>query len=157
MNYLLPHIQQVPSRIVRDELTREIAQKLDIDSAVLRQELKHAATTRSTTTMKAPLEAQVTDAEKLLIRALTSAREMQTSEEHVSARDGVEEEFDPARQAHFALKNEPLHLGLATESLIETLLKSVVEAADVMALPLPDADRNLLACYPDERRRGINR
>src|SRR5258708_27393054 len=42
LNYLLPHIQRVPSRIVRDELAQEIAQKLNIDSAVLRQELKHA-------------------------------------------------------------------------------------------------------------------
>jgi DNA primase len=145
LNYLLPHIQRVPSRIVRDELSREIAQKLGIDSAVLRQELKHAAASRSTTTLKAPVEAQVTDAEKLLIRALTSAREMQTAEQHLSARDGAEEEFDPARQAHFVLKNERLHIGLATESLIETLLSSLAEAADVMELPLPDADRNLLA------------
>lgn len=145
LNYLLPHMQRVPSRIVRDELAREIAQKLGIDSAVLRQELKHAAANRSTASLKSPVEAQVTDAEKLLIRALTSAREMQTAEQHLSARDGVEEEFDPARQAHFALKSEPLHLGLATESLIETLLKSVAEAADVMELPLPDSDRNLLA------------
>ena len=38
VNYLLPHIQRVPSRIVRDELAHEIAQKLGIDSAVLRQE-----------------------------------------------------------------------------------------------------------------------
>jgi len=144
LNYLLPHIQRVPSRIVRDELAREIAQKLGIDSAVLRQELKHAAANRSTTSVKAPLEAQVTDAEKLLIRALTSAGEMQTSEERFSARDGAEEEFDPARQAHFVLKNEPLHVGLATESLIEILL-SAAKAADVMELPLSDADRNLLA------------
>ncbi|HZZ17616.1 MAG TPA: DNA primase, partial [Candidatus Sulfotelmatobacter sp.] len=36
VNYLLPHIQRVPSRIVRDELGQEIAQKLGIDSAVLR-------------------------------------------------------------------------------------------------------------------------
>jgi len=144
LNYLLPHIQRVPSRIVRDELAREIAQKLGIDSAVLRQELKHAAANRSTTSVKAPLEAQITDAEKLLIRALTSAGEMQTSEERFSARDGAEEEFDPARQAHFVLKNEPLHVGLATESLIEILL-SAAKAADVMELPLSDADRNLLA------------
>jgi DNA primase len=129
LNYLLPHIQRVPSRIVRDELAREIAQKLGIDSAVLRQELKHAAANRSTASLKAPLEAQVTDAEKLLIRALTSTREMQPSEEHFSARDGAEEEFDPARQAHFVLKNERLHIGLATESLIETLLNSGAEAA----------------------------
>jgi DNA primase len=145
LNYLLPHIQRVPSRIIRDELAHEIAQKLRIDSAVLRQELKHATSHRSTASVKAPIEAQVTDAEKLLIRALTSAREMHAADEHVSARDGAEEEFDPARQAHFALKNERLHIGLATESLIETLLGSVQAAADVMELPLPEADRNLLA------------
>jgi DNA primase len=144
LNYLLPHIQRVPSRIVRDELAREIAQKLGIDSAVLRQELKHAAANRSTASVKAPIEAQVTDAEKLLIRALTSASELQTSEERSSARDGADEEFDPARQAHFVLKNEPLHIGLATESLIEILL-AAPKAADVMELPLSDADRNLLA------------
>ena len=53
VNYLLPHIQRVPSRIVRDELAKEMAQKLGIDSAVLRQELKHAAANRSTATLKA--------------------------------------------------------------------------------------------------------
>jgi DNA primase len=145
LNHLLPHIQRVPSRIVRDELAREIAQKLGIDSAVLRQELKHAAANRSTASVKATVEAQVTDAEKLLIRALTSGSEIQTSEEHVSARDGGEQEFDPARQAHFVLKNERLHIALATESLIETLLNSTAGAIDVMELPVADTDRNLLA------------
>ena len=145
LNHLLPHIQRVPSRIVRDELAREIAQKLGIDSAVLRQELKHAAANRSSASLKAPVEAQVTDAEKLLIRALTSASEIQTSEEHFSASEGAEEEFDPARQAHFVLTNERLHIGLATEFLIETLLNSSAESTDVMELPLPDSDRNLLA------------
>src|SRR5579863_527324 len=103
VNYLLPHIQRIPSRIVRDELAHEIAQKLSIDSAVLRQELRHTAATRSAATVKAPAEAQVTDAEKVLIRALASARQMQPGEEHISARDGgwtnKEENFDPARQA----------------------------------------------------------
>jgi DNA primase len=145
LNHLLPHIQRVPSRIVRDELAREIAQKLGIDSAVLRQEFKHAAANRSSASLKAPVEAQVTDAEKLMIRALTSAREMQIVEEHLSSRDGAEEEFDPARQAHFVFTKERLYVGLATESLIETLLNSAAEAADVMELPLPDSDRNLLA------------
>src|SRR5579863_2060207 len=41
LNYLLPHVHRVPSRIVRSELAEEIAQKLNIDSAVLRQELRH--------------------------------------------------------------------------------------------------------------------
>ena len=124
VNYLLPHIQRIPSRIVRDELAHEIAQKLQIDSAVLRQELRHTATTRSAATVKAPVDAQITDAEKVLIRALASARQIQTSEEHLSARDGAEEEFDPTRQAHFVLQNEALHRGLATESLVDCLLNA---------------------------------
>src|SRR5262249_18177997 len=118
INHLLPHIQRVPSRIVRDELAHEIAQKLGIDSAVLRQELKHVAATRSAAAVKAPAEAQITDAERILIRALAAANEMQTADDHFSARDGAEEEFDPARQARFALQGEHLHEGLATESLM---------------------------------------
>ena len=134
VNYLLPHIQRVPSRIVRDELAREMAQKLGIDSSVLRQELKHAAANRSTAALKAPAEAQITDAEKILIRALVSATEMQTSREHVSARDGAEEEFDPCRQAQFALKSEGLHQGVAAESLIEVLLAVGSGACDRSSL-----------------------
>ncbi len=88
VNYLLPHIQRVPSRIVRDELGQEIAQKLAIDSTVLRQELRHVAAERSASAVKAPPEAQATDAERILVRALASARQMQPeAEQHLSARD----------------------------------------------------------------------
>ena len=145
VNYLMPHIQRVPSRIVRHELAHEIAQKLGIDSAVLRQELKHVAASRSTATIKAPAEAQITDAERILIRALASANEMQLAEERLSARDGAEEEFDPARQARFALQTDRLHEGLATESLIEELIMHGQEVADVMELPLSESDRRVLA------------
>jgi DNA primase len=144
VNYLLPHIQRVPSRIVRDELGMEIAQKLAIDSAVLRQELKHVAVSRSAGVVKSSAEVQVTDAEKILIRALTSAREMQVLDQHISARDGAEEEFDPARQARFALETERLHVGLATQSLVEALL-AAPESTDALALPMDEPSRNLLA------------
>ena len=145
LNYLLPHMQRVPNRIVRDELAQEIAQKLGIDSAVLRQELKHVAANRSTTAIKAPTEAQITDAERILIRALASANEVQIVEEHLSARDGAEEEFDPARQARFVLQSERLHQGLAAESLIECLLAGGAEVTHVMELPLSESDRARLA------------
>jgi DNA primase len=145
VNHLLPHIQRVPSRIVRDELALEIAQKLGIDSSVLRQELKHAAGTRAAAAVKAPAEAQVTDSERILIRALASAQQMQPGEQHLSARDGAEEEFDPARQAQYALHNEGLHHGLATESLVEALLNADCAVVDVMDLPRSEADRRLLA------------
>jgi DNA primase len=145
VNHLLPHIQRVPSRIVRDELALEISQKLGIDSAVLRQELKHAATTRSATQVKATAEAQVTGAERVLIRALASATEMQASGTRSSAREGAEEEFDPARQAQYALKSEHLYEGLASQSLVEALLEAGTDTADVMALPKTEEDRRLLA------------
>ena len=145
VNYLLPHVQRVPSRIMRDELAHEISQKLGIDSAVLRQELRHAAATRATSAVKAPAEAQVTDAEKVLIRALASARQMHTGEEHLSERDGAEEDFDPARQARFVLQNEALHRGLATESLAESLLNAAVDTADVLEVPATESDRRMLA------------
>jgi DNA primase len=145
VNYLLPHIQRVPSRIVRDELAQEIAQKLGIDSAVLRQELRHVAAERSASTLKASAEAPATDAEKILIRALASARQMQPEAEHVSARDGAEEEFDPARQAQYVLESEGLHRGLATESLVEALLHAASDVADVMEVPCSDSERRMLA------------
>jgi len=143
VNYLLPHVQRVPSRIVRDGLAEEIAQKLSIDSAVLRQELKHAAADRKSATVKTSAESQVTDAEKILIRALTSGQQFQ-KEESVSDRSGSEDAFDPARQARYVLSVERLHVGLGTESLIESLLNAV-EGAELMDLPIADDERNLLA------------
>src|SRR6266542_307935 len=143
VNYLLPHIQRVPSRIVRDGLAEEIAQKLNIDSAVLRQELKHAANTRKTATLKSSPEAQVTDAEKILIRALASGSQLQ-SEEYVSGRSGADDAFDPARQARYVLASERLHVGLGTESLIEALLNAP-ENAELMDVSISSDERNLLA------------
>src|SRR5436190_8410853 len=142
VNYLLPHIQRVPSRIVRDELAEEIAQKLSIDSAVLRQELKHAASSRKSTSVKAAPQSSVTDAEKILIRALASRYQFQ-SEEYFSDRDGADEAFDPARQARYVLSSERLHAGLGTESLVDALL--VAENAEPMDVAGSDTERALLA------------
>ena len=143
VNYLLPHLQQVPHRIARDELAADIAQKLGIDSAVLRQELKHAAVTRSSTVKAAP-EAQITDAERILIRALASSGEM-NGESAISDRSGEEHLPDLRRQAQYTLATEPLHIGLATESLLQSLLDAGLEPADPMSLPLSDSDRQTLA------------
>jgi DNA primase len=143
VNYLLPHIQRVPSRIVRDSVAEEVAQKLNIDSAVLRQELKHAAVSRKTATVKAPTDAQVTDAEKILIRALATESQFQ-SEGYVSDRSGADDAFAPARQARYVLSSERLHIGLGTESLIEILLNPAPETG-IMDLQFSDGDRQLLA------------
>src|ERR1700676_1839882 len=143
LNHLLPHIQRVPRHIVAAELGCEISQKLGIDSAVLRQELKHAATNRSATQVKAPAEAQITGAERVLIRALASVTQMQSAATRTTAREGTDEEFDPARQAQFALQAEQLYEGLTAQTLIEALLEGGGETADVMVLPKTEADRRL--------------
>jgi DNA primase len=145
VNHLLPHIQRVPSRITRDELALEISQKLGIDSAVLRQELKHAAGSRATSQLKATADMHVTGAERVLIRALASATQMQSGETRTSAREGTDEEFDPARQAQFALQSEHLYEGLASQSLLEALLEMGGKTGDVMALPKTEEDRRQLA------------
>ena len=143
VNYLLPHVQRVPSLIVRDALAEEIAQKLNLDSAVLRQELKHAANTRKTATVKTSAEAQVTDAERILIRALAAANQFQ-NEDSTSDRSGEDDAFDPARQARYVLSADKLHVGLGTESLIDALLNAS-DGADLMELPVSGSEQALLA------------
>jgi DNA primase len=146
VNYLLPHIQRIPNRIVRDELAQEISQKLGIDSSsILRQELRQVAADRSASSIKAAQQIQITDAEKILIRALASSRQIQSGEDHISARDGADYEFDPARQAQFVLQNEALHRGLAAESLIDALLNASTEIVDIMQVPATEIDRRILA------------
>ena len=145
LNYLLPHIQRVPSRIVRDELAQEIAHRVGIDSGILRQELRHAAAARTSTSVKATPEAQITPAEHLLIRALAAASEMPSGAFQASSRAGSDEPFDPARQAQFALRKEHLHEGLAAESLVQALLDAGPESGHPMDLPLSESDRKLLA------------
>jgi DNA primase len=129
LNYLLPHIQRVNSRIVRDELAADISQKLGIESSVLRQELKQVAGARSGT-VKVPVNAQPTDAERIIIRVLAPG-----GASNAGLRLQVEE----------ALHAEALHRGLATEALIETLLAAGASANDPAELEISDSDRRTLA------------
>jgi DNA primase len=140
LNYLLPHIQRVPSRIVRDELASDIAQKLQIDSAVLRQELKHVAGSRSGATVTAPKQSPLIDAERVLIRALTSGEQYNVAYEDENHEHHV---YSPSEQAHFTLVNENLHRGLSTEALLDELLKA--EGQDPMSLPLSEDQQRVLA------------
>jgi len=68
MNFLLPHIRRMPEKLARDQFALDAAQKLGIDSAVLREELRQAALRRrdhvetKTTSL--------TEVERVLLRAL---------------------------------------------------------------------------------------
>jgi DNA primase len=136
VNFLLPHIHRVPSRIVRDELANDIAQKLNIDTTVLRQEFKSAAVSRGAGSLRATPDTDVTPSEKVLVRAASSMHE---------------DEVNLRQSAIRALAEERLHTGLTCEALLEALLQNALatergeDGVDPMSLPLSEADRQRLA------------
>jgi DNA primase len=68
MNYLLPHIRRLPEKLARDQFAGDAAQKLGIESSVLREELRQAALKR-----RDHIETRasgLTEVERVLLRAL---------------------------------------------------------------------------------------
>ncbi len=68
VNFLLPHIRRIPEKLVRDQFASDAAQKLGIDSAVLRDELRQAALKRRDRVEARP--AALNEVERVLLRAL---------------------------------------------------------------------------------------
>jgi DNA primase len=77
LNYLLPHIRRIPSTIGRTEFATDAAQKLDIDSALVREELKQAAARRRDF-IATPVSSPLTRAEQILLQAFSSPRASET-------------------------------------------------------------------------------
>lgn len=123
VNYLLPYIRRVPQAIIRDELANDVAQKLGIDSALVRQELRHAATNRAVQFKPAP-EPQVSEAEKIVVRLLAPG----TSSDLEGLRHAVAD----------VIVAEGLTENLTTESLLNSLLSSTDSV-------IPDSEQRLLA------------
>jgi DNA primase len=68
MNFLLPHIRRMPEKLARDQFAADAAQKLGIDSAVLREELRQAALRRRDRIETRA--AALSEVERVLLRAL---------------------------------------------------------------------------------------
>ncbi|WP_446744705.1 DNA primase [Silvibacterium acidisoli] len=71
LNYLLPHIRRVPNVIARDEFAMDAAQKLGIDSALVREELKQAAAKRRDS-LEVSIVSSLSRAEQILLQAFCS-------------------------------------------------------------------------------------
>ncbi len=127
LNFLLPHIRRMPNRIHRDEFAADAAQKLGIDSAVMRQELKEAAAARLSSVRSRRLD-PANETERVLLRAL------------------VLPERDVARQrAASALTDHPeWYDGTAAAPLLEALAHSPAPSKPLDAAP-DDATRAMLA------------
>ncbi len=122
VNYLLPHIRRLPHAIARDEFAQDAAQKLGIDSALLRQELKQAASKRAQQVAVPASASGLSECERLLVRALTGPVDGATF-----------------RHAAEALTAEPEHFeGLGVRSTLE-LLRQRTGGAPLDALEAPEA------------------
>ena len=104
MNFLLPHIRRMAHPIRRNQFAEDAANKLGIDSALMRQELKQAAAQRLAS-VPAQRKELLTETERILLRAL------------------VLPEGDPARvlAARRLAENSAWIADLATADLLDTL------------------------------------
>jgi DNA primase len=118
LNFLLPHIRRMPNRIQRDEFAADAAQKLGIDSAILRQELKQAAAQRIES-VRTHNHDPASETERVLLRAL------------------VLPEHDPARIfAAEQLSHHPeWYDSLPSAALLETLSNAPAPANPLDAAP----------------------
>ncbi len=84
VNFLLPYIGRVPDMLERSQFQADSAQKLGIDSAVLREELRQAALRRRDRVEARP--AALTEVDLVLLRALASTDVEDADQRHLAAK-----------------------------------------------------------------------
>ena len=154
MNFLLPHIRRMPNRIQRDEFAADAAQKLGIDSAILRQELKQAAAQR-VESIRQHTHDPASETERILLRALVlpeadPARTLAAEElsHHPEWYDGLPSAAVLEALANAAAPDNPLDAASDQEGRV--LLARALEVADEPAdaatplQPLADKVENAL-------------
>jgi DNA primase len=127
LNMLLPHIRRVPNAIARSEFAENAAQKLGIESSLMRQELRQAAAQRLDSVKSAQPRA-VTEVERILLCAL------------------VLPDADSARAlaAQRLAENPEWFSGLGSAAVMEVLVNAAAPENPFEAAP-DDVSRMLLA------------
>jgi DNA primase len=124
---LLPHIRRIPNALMRDEFATNAAQKLGIESSLMRQELKQAAQQRLES-VRAPQPGAITEVERILLCALVLP-EADSSRKVAAERLG---------------ENPNWFAELPTASVMEALVNAPAPDNPFEAAP-DDASRALLA------------
>jgi DNA primase len=163
LNMLLPHIRRVPNAIARSEFAENAAQKLGIESAMMRQELKQAAAQRLES-VKAAQPRAVTEVERILLCALVlpeadSARQM--AAERLAVHPEWYQELGTAGVievlVHAPAPENPFDA--APDEASRALLASALQAAEAeggsTALGVESALDTLHDRYVDRRQREI--
>jgi DNA primase len=132
MNFLLPHIRRMAHPIRRNQFAEDAANKLGIDSALMRQELKQAAAHRLAS-VPAQRTELLTEMERILLRAL------------------VRPERDPARElaARRLTENSAWIADLATADLLDTLANAPAPSNPLDAAGTDEARAQLAEALED--------
>jgi DNA primase len=128
LNFLLPHIRRIPSRIARDAFANDAAQALGIDSALVRAELKEAAAKRRDT--MAAQNSSLTRAEQILLIAFSAPR---SSEAYLVAEGAYHEHH----REFAALRDD-------VREMMEAL-RAREDGADALAALVRDEHKRMLA------------
>jgi len=154
MNYLLPHIRRIPQKLVRDQFAMDAAQKLGIDSAVLREELRQAALRR-----RDHIEVRVTaltEVERVLLRALAI-----TDPEHEESRSTAGDAVQRQSQWFEGLGAFPALQALAHRGsrdpmeVVENAAQRALLAEALLAETEPPAVETVVDAIVSLQRRGI--
>jgi DNA primase len=131
LNYLMPYVQRIPSRLLRSELASKISSELRVEEPVLREALRRAISERRSEVKPNPelMSPTIRPAERRLMRMLVEA-------------EGFRENL--ARQ----IEEGNYHKDLETEKIFEVLIMAVRAGAKPdpigIAESLSERDRQLL-------------
>jgi DNA primase len=172
VNFLLPHIRRIPEKLARDQFAHEAAQKLGIDSAVLREELRQAALRR-----RDHVEARttaLTEVERVLLRALAitdpeqeqarrlaahALSEQPSWFEHLGAFPAIQELAGRQANDPMEVVTDPAQRALLAETLLretrppeEAEVQSAIQELHERAIE--NRQRDLRALIAEAERRG---
>ncbi|HEY0263418.1 MAG TPA: DNA primase [Granulicella sp.] len=157
MNFLLPHIRRMPNPIHRSEFSADAAQKLGIDSAVMREELRQAAAQRKES-VRSHAHDPASEIERVLLRALVladdhPARALAADRlmEHPEWYEGLPSATLLETLSHNPSPSNPLDAAPDQES--RALLASVLMTEAEPASPQEAADQVADALHTLERQR----
>jgi len=128
INFLMPHLQRIPNRLLRSEWATRIASELRVDEPVLREALRRAAAERRSEVKPQPelLTPAIRPAERRLIQILFES----------ALRERLSRELSAGS----------LYSGLDTERIFEALITGVGAPPDAakLAAALEERDRRIL-------------
>jgi DNA primase len=154
LNYLLPHIRRMPQKLSRDQFAADAAQKLGIDSAVLRDELRQAALRRQDHVEVRT--SSLSEVERVLLRALAIS-DPADEEARRAASEAIERQPEPFQHLRAFPAMQALARRQANDPMdvIEDEGQRALLAETLLAEVKPPLENEVLSAIQEIKERGI--